>query len=109
MKTSIFKIAILLTLFVALLYTTSVSKRLIEKNFATNVNRVAITQLEENNSYMELQILKEKKDFKLNLLNFFNVVFGFGFGALVTREIIYIWRKMNEKSCVGSADSSSSN
>lgn len=109
MKTNLFKIAILLTLFVALLYTTSVSKRLIEKDFAVSVNEIAVTQFEENDSYAELQLLTEAKNVKLiivELLSFF-IVLGLGF--LIIRETIYIRRKMNEKNRVDSANSSSSN
>lgn len=97
MKTSLFKIIILLTLFIGVLYSTSIANRYIQKQFVSQVNEVAVDQFKENDSYVELQLLTEAKNVKLivvELLKFF-IIFGIGF--LITREAIYIRRKMNEK------------
>ena len=109
MKTSVFKIIILLTLFVMTLYFTSIANRYIQKQFVSQVNEVAVTQFEENNSYFELQLLTEAKNVKLIVVELLKFFIVFGFGALITRELIYIRRKMNKKNCNDSTGSSSSN
>lgn len=88
------KIFLLLIVIAGIGYLGYVSERYIQKDYVDKSAMVAVEQLSENNSYMELHILTEIRDTNVVVINFTTFIVIMLCLLLIFREV---YNKVKEK------------